>query len=218
MRTCQRPLGILFVAAIAGCGDVPSDVEENSSELIVLAPMAIDYGGSCSFRESHQCTVAAATPGGQPATMHCCPKGRAMQGYYDATDSYWCVSVPYVQGPATTPNHREECRWRSVQTPVVEGQRMLGCQGNEYMAGFQKSSNKIACCPTRYPNGAVDPVSLSVDGNNEPATQTAPGGYAMDGPGIVALDCGYTTTAHRCGERKLMFGLNTNRNYLMCGF
>lgn len=95
---------------------------------------------------------------------------------------------------------------------------MLGCQGNEYMAGFQKSANKIACCPTRFADGTVSGVGLSVDGNDESATQTAPGPYAARLGNGISFDCTITTTAHRCGDRKLMFGLNANRNYLMCGF
>ena len=139
-----------------------------------------------------------------------------MQGLYDATDSYLCKPVPWMQfDPRTggTENLRNLCKWRQSQ-PVAEGQRMLGCDDGEYIAGYQKYQNKVACCPTGMSQFHAPFVSYRVDGNNEPANQSPT--FKLKAPSMGAVNCQNLSTAHTCFDDELMTGINGSRNYYMC--
>lgn len=215
-------IGGLVVLAAASCGtETEPSIAETQSALETSGVPFTDRGGNCAGGEASQCTVFGDKFGHDPTTMHCCPKGTAMQGYFATTDSFICRSVPFDQGLAFQPGLREKCVWRSVQTPKVEFQQMLGCQGDEYMAGFHRGLNRIACCPTtRLDTTATPPanitthVRLFVDGNDEPPSQ---GVFAVR-QDAQTRQCTIQSQTHRCPETSLMFGLNLSQNFFMCAF
>ena len=96
---------------------------------------------------------------------------------------------------------------------------MLGCAGNEFMAGFHKSDNKIACCPAAL-FGDLNNISemrLFVDGNDELPHQS-PEPFQLKYGGWLDPHCSGYANAHVCPSYAMMYGLNINRNYFMCAF
>lgn len=204
-------VGALLSLCSFGCGIEPdvneTQVEAKQAALGTTNDSSLNWGGICNgFPGSPTTCEVRDVNGNNPTTMHCCPPEMGMEGFYQATDTFFCRGFPSGQGAVG--NKRTNCKWRnSAQT--VDGRTMLSCNYGEYMIGYHHSLNRVACCPTNTQ------VFRYVDGDNEPKRQTA---WLPIARGFLGGYCDVDSASHTCNPAmgELMSGIHVNNNWFIC--
>jgi hypothetical protein len=214
-----------LVACAADPNDDPAATTTTTTAALTTGTAVVDYPKICNQQEGFpdtQCTVKQAG-GTNYTTMHCCPLGYAMQGFYNMQpndEALYCRAVSYNQGSNDGQSDRTNCVWRTQQRTfhsLINGNQiaMNSCSSGEYMIGIQQQYNRIACCPsgqsvTEWPDGSGY--------NNGGPTQTTNSYLVRYGGAYV---CENPETMHTCGDESgsgtaLMEGIRTDYNIFAC--
>jgi hypothetical protein len=150
----------------------------------------------------------------QVSGTHRCPLGSAMTGAHFGNNIFRCRQVQPAQN--------------ELPCAFVTTQRngMAACQINNYMAGYNVSSNTAICCP--YPS-ANHPTSSRIDGNPSWMVIFDPyfsSQFVWDAPENAfqvtmrqPVDCNNgsgTLNMHACQDGEVMEGVHVGNNDLTC--
>lgn len=206
-------VGMLFLVGCLG-GSQAEEATTKTSALTTGAAEPVDYEGGCPGPNT-SCTVTDVN-NQNPTTMHCCPAGYAMQGYYQASstrESLYCRQVSYPQGGSDFNSDRSDCVWRNTSRIVGGATISLACNPGEYMIGIHQGLGRIACCwdgaqSNEYPDGPGQ--ILFHQTTNQYMVEDSGSSY-----------CKLWATMHSCGDVQgtnapLMTGLNRGTNVFSC--
>ncbi len=181
----------------------PGPTESTTSDLVTDVPL---YDGP---------TCRTYT---QVGGVHRCPLGSAMTGVHFGMNMFRCRQIQ-------PPQNEGSC----ISLTNSTRNSMAACTENNYLAGFNVSSNAPLCCP--YPSNNK-PTSSRIDGNDswlvmfDPYRPSGSSKFVWDAPEAptqatmhAPADCNFSTMTvnlHACLDGEVMEGVHIGNNDFTC--